>query len=88
MGSRYRRWCFTLFAEDGEDAPRPFQSDDFPPFVVFAVHQMEISPETGRAHLQGYVECNRAVNMSTMKGFLGDSCHLEVFFGAKFEFFF
>lgn len=42
-----------------------------------AVWQMELSPETSRLHLQGYVEFTRSVRMVTIKRILGETVHLE-----------
>lgn len=46
--------------------------------VRYVIWQKERAPETGREHLQGYIELLRSCKMSTVKGYFNDpTIHLE-----------
>lgn len=70
MGSRMRNWCFTKY-----DLNIP----EFDPDVVrYCVYQHEICPDTGREHIQGYVEFKKSIRLAAVKVlFNDDSIHLE-----------
>lgn len=66
----YRNWCFTCFNTD-----KSFQLDTNIKYIIW---QREISPDTKRAHLQGYVEFTRSCRLHQAKSWLGDeTIHLE-----------
>lgn len=53
-----RNYVFTIFGEaDDEDGPRLLDSSTFPPWLSYVTYQLELCPETGRLHFQGYLEC-------------------------------
>lgn len=74
--SRCRNYCFTSYNFDA-----PFTSwtkDEHPECVRALVFQTEQCPDTGRRHIQGYVEFTTAKTIAAAKGCLGDvSCHFE-----------
>jgi len=66
-----RNWCFTSF-----------KVDSFPELssqhVKYCVYQREICPETGKEHLQGYIELTKSMRMNAVKCMLeDDTLHLE-----------
>lgn len=65
-----RHWCFTSYV------------DRWPTWVpdkmVYLIYQVEVCPESGRGHIQGYVEFNRSYRMNAAKKLIGDlTAHLE-----------
>ncbi|KAI8517555.1 PREDICTED: uncharacterized protein LOC109475695 [Branchiostoma belcheri] len=48
-----------------------------PAAIKFMVVGAEVSPTTGKPHLQGYVNFSRKVRTPQVKGHLGDRCHVE-----------
>lgn len=54
QSSQSKYWCFTLFGFDEEKIEKIEQA--FETFKLKYIWGEEICPETGRAHLQGYVE--------------------------------
>lgn len=78
--SRNRNFCFTYFP--GDDYVEP---DSFPDckYVIFG---REICPETGRYHLQGYVEFANAVTIASAQARLDmQGAHLEARRGTQEE---
>lgn len=72
--TRCRHWCFTLNepSEGDWNAVRGLQKQ--------ARHwswQLETAPDTGKAHIQGYVGFEKQMHFSTLKGWLPRS-HLEM----------
>lgn len=67
---RMRNWCFTKYV---------LSIPEFDPTVVrYCVYQHEICPETGREHLQGYIEFTKSIRLSAVKALFGDqTMHLE-----------
>lgn len=64
-------WCFTSFKEDANVSQGPG--------VTYFVAQIEICPNSGRRHWQGYLELQRKQRATWIKTFLGDpACHLEL----------
>jgi len=45
---------------------------------TYAVFQLEIAPETGRRHVQAYVEMEKAVTLAFLKKHFGNSIHAEI----------
>lgn len=76
--SRSRRWSFTVNRNGarwhlGESERPPVSSQ-----VRYVCYQREKAPETGRIHVQGYIEFLRAVRMQGVKAILADlSAHVE-----------
>lgn len=67
--SRYRNYILTV--------NNPVSTEyKFPEWVSYALWQEEKAPTTGTLHHQMYVECNRAVNFSTIKD-LFPTAHIE-----------
>lgn len=54
-----RHWCFTSY----EDAWPAWIPDK----MVYQVYQVELCPDTGRFHVQGYVEFKRSVRLGSAK---------------------
>lgn len=76
--SRLRNWCFTSY--DLENLVVPDETPDF----RYCVYQVEACPETGRWHIQGYIEFNKALPLVKVKELLGDpSVHLEARRGTR-----
>lgn len=83
-----RNWCFTLYDDErlnllndgaqggGALAAPPLELDH--PHVRAYVYQLERCPETGRLHIQGYVEFTRPKRMGGVKSIIGSgTVHLE-----------
>lgn len=70
-----KRWQFTLFDYDGKDEERLRDCDG----ISYIVFGRELCPNTGRPHLQGYLECKQRKTMGGVKKlFARDSVHLEI----------
>lgn len=67
----YRNVCFTAWCVERD------LFEDVPPFVVYAVYQREVAPDTGKKHFQGYAEFNNTIKMARIKAWLGNDVHLE-----------
>lgn len=71
--------------EPDDDGREPLERvTDFSSFISlegnlrFAIWQLESAPSTGRLHLQGYLEFEVSMRLSSVKRFLSaESCHLE-----------
>lgn len=76
--SRLRNWCFTSY--DLENLVVPDETPDF----RYCVYQVETCPETGRWHIQGYIEFKKALHMAKVKELLRDpAVHLEARRGTR-----
>lgn len=70
---KLRNWCVTSFDDDNfyvdlEEEPR----------VRYCVYQYEIAPDTGKRHIQCYIELKSGVTLSQLKSIVHDpSCHCE-----------
>jgi len=66
-----KNWCFTLnnYDDDDEEILRELGSNER---VQYLVYGRERAPETGTAHLQGYVELDRRFRLEQLKRFFGD----------------
>lgn len=77
-----RSWCFTIFNTD--DTRVDFSEPEGLGVLLercsgfrYAIYQLELCGETGREHLQGYLELSQSVRLSAVKRHLGDNVHLE-----------
>lgn len=79
---RGRYWCFTWFKDDLSepcevdplaDARSQFQDRH----VVYSVYQLEKAPETGRLHIQGFIQFKNALTASALKD-LFPGAHIEL----------
>lgn len=69
-----RHWCVTSFCLDDAIIPEPTEDN----YVRYAIGQHEISPETGRRHIQAYIEFNRPVRIPHVQRVFGDrTAHCE-----------
>lgn len=65
-----RHWCFTSFSDSA-----PLYDDQR---MYYLCYQHEICPNTGRIHLQGYVQFRSPVRMNAVKELLlDDAVHVE-----------
>lgn len=65
-----RHWCFTSFENKWPAW--------IPDITNYMVYQIEVSPDTGRFHIQGYVEFKRSVRLARAKKILDlATAHLE-----------
>lgn len=69
---RGRYWCFTWFrpslTEPCEADPLEAIRSKFPErHVVYAIYQLEKCPETGRLHLQGFIQFKNALTKAALK---------------------
>lgn len=79
MSNPSRNYCFTVFPETEPNFPLDFDCLPWHQSVTYAVYQLEICPTTGRLHLQGYLELDRAQRITQVKrnnAFLS-TAHLE-----------
>ncbi len=74
---RLRHWVFTLF-----DFERWDPSLDAP--MTYLVWQREKCPDTGRLHIQGYVEFSNGIRLTRARNLLGvPTAHLEPRLGSR-----
>lgn len=66
MGWETKFWCFTYFEVENREQ----LAKKFPSGVAYAIWQYERGEETGRLHLQGYMEMHRSVALACMKKIL------------------
>uniref|UniRef100_A0A8A4XCE8 Replication-associated protein n=1 Tax=Grus japonensis CRESS-DNA-virus sp. TaxID=2815045 RepID=A0A8A4XCE8_9VIRU len=84
-----RCWMLTCnMTEDPADAQstirlRRFNAAAQVPPCSFCVFQPEIAPETGRHHLQGYAEFEKAVSLAAVKKHFGETVHCEIRAGTQ-----
>lgn len=72
--SRSRSYCFTSFLDHAHYQARGCEGDG----VVYICWGEEVSPTTGRKHLQGFVQFAESVSLKTAKRRLeDDGLHLE-----------
>lgn len=66
-----RHWCFTWFNQNAYPTWNPDK-------MLYLVYQVEVAPDTGNLHVQGYVEFKRSVRLGSAKKILGDNTtHFE-----------
>lgn len=69
---RYRCYMATLFEEPNYKKWESIQE------IQYIVGQLEKCPTTNKIHWQGYIECNKAIDMKKLKELLGyNQIHLE-----------
>lgn len=76
MAAQRRDWCFTHQVQldnDAFEAAMPHLHEHF----RYMVYQTEIAPDTGRVHIQGYIEFLRSIRFAQVKQLLGGHAHLE-----------
>lgn len=75
-------WCFTSFKLDNYENWKNLDNDN----IKYMVYQMECCPETGKHHIQGYIELKRKLVMKSVKKLLNDNTvHLEIRKGKDIE---
>lgn len=84
MSASQRSWCFTSFELDENQFPK------FPTFIPeeirYIVYQVEQCPETGKLHIQGYVEFPKKITMKKAQSILQlKTAHLEKRRGTRDE---
>lgn len=66
-----RHWVFTWHNQNAYPTWNPDR-------MLYLIYQVEIAPDTGNYHIQGYVEFKRSVRLGSAKKVLGDNTtHLE-----------
>lgn len=58
---------------------------EFIPIMNYMIYQHEICPDTGREHLQGYVEVYEKMTMKCLKKWFQQSTHIEIRKGSQEE---
>lgn len=70
-------WCFTSFCSP-DQIQQNLQSALADERFIYCICQLESSPTTGRAHVQGYIELGRSQDLKWVQQLLGDdAAHLE-----------
>lgn len=73
---RARNYCFTVNHE-----PQRFYDKwshrDLTPEIQFMVYQLEVAPETGHLHVQGYLQLTKQLGYARVQTLLRSRCHLE-----------
>ena len=73
---RARNYCFTVNHE-----PQRFYDKwshrDLTPEIQFMVFQLEVAPETGHLHVQGYLQLTKQLGYARVQTLLRSRCHLE-----------
>ena len=82
-----RFWCFTIFARADEELLWSVGPAEPLLFVgTYMVYQVERAPDTGKIHIQGYVQFKQQCRMGTVKNkFHRDDMHLEIPHGTPQE---
>jgi len=70
-----RAWCFTHQVQE-RDPFAEAEPQNHPQFR-YMVYQTEVAPDTGRVHVQGYIEFKQAVRRNALKDLLGGLAHIE-----------
>ncbi len=65
--NRHRRWCFTDFG----------LNTDYNGYK-YLIYGVELCPETGLTHHQGYAEFSQSTSMASVKRCLGNGVHVEL----------
>lgn len=84
MAASVRRWCLTenclpLLLVHG------LQEEGLPDGVKYFIGQLEKAPDTGKLHLQGYVELAQAKRLPWLKENLSRTAHWEAAKGSQDE---
>lgn len=72
----YSRWCFTEYT-DPDDKYYYFKEQSLHKDIKYLVYQLELCPDTGRQHIQGYVQLKRTQRMSWLKSNISNTAHFE-----------
>lgn len=73
MTSRY--WILTLFGEDADNFDARVRENS--ERIRYAVWQQEECPDSGRIHIQAYIELKSAVRLTGVKSLFGSTVHAE-----------
>lgn len=77
MESKHRNFCFTSYIKGQKLSSEKFS---------YIVYGKEICPDTGRHHLQGYVEFSQSVSFKVAQKRIGDpTCHIALRLGTARE---
>nr|QXP07738.1 MAG: replication associated protein [Arizlama virus] len=78
-----RNWVFTLHADEkkGQQFTWPLLSKDESPLgdwmkegdILYLVYQVEKAPETGKVHMQGYLQLGKCSRLSALKKISGEA---------------
>lgn len=84
MSGSSRNWVFTMYEAPG--VHWPIQGEDpvklyIPEKMKHIQYQMERCPETGRLHMQGFVQLKAKVRMPSAKSMLKNNPHMEIMKG-------
>lgn len=71
-GRRSRTWCITWHDHSIDDINIPVSK------ISYAVFGNEKCPQTGRAHVQGYIVFSTRVRFSTVKNYFDQTVHLSI----------
>lgn len=86
QGIQCRDWCFTIFPRSGEillDLEECQRTITQWPYK-YIVYQIELCPETGREHLQGFVQFEEKLRLTALKK-LHRTAHWEKRQGTPYE---
>lgn len=76
MDGRYRNYCFTIFKDIENFEPKVEE-------CKFMIYQLECCPNSGKYHIQGYLELEDKKSKKKCKEILmNDSAHIEVAIGS------
>ena len=79
---RRRAWCVTVFAAELTESEKAWSAPM--PGVRYLAWQKEQCPDTGRMHLQCYVETSTQCGRKRVQDLLGDAgCHVEPRYGTQ-----
>lgn len=72
-----RAWTFTLHCDSVDAGILLGTNLQLEKYCRYFIYQVELTPTTDRAHLQGYVYFENSVRFSAVKKILGDVAHIE-----------
>lgn len=73
MSKQTKDWCFTDYGNFDERVVVYSECTD----IKYVIFQEEKCPETGRLHLQGFLQLEKKKRLRGVKNLVGDSVHLE-----------
>jgi len=82
--TRARNYCFTVNKEPQRFYDR-WSHRDLSAEIQFIVYQLEVAPETGHLHCQGYVQLTKQLGKKRVQELLRNPCHLEAANGSLEE---
>lgn len=79
---RSRKWCFTWnnYTQENIDTLHNYILGDEK--IKNYIVEKEVGAQNGTPHLQGFIEYNNALTLSSLKSKLGKSAHLEIVKGS------